>query len=387
MLSLRSSPVDWDIFCTVVDNFGDIGVTWRLARQLVRDANQRVRLWVDDLASFQRIAPALDPASPRQSLEGVDVLHWQGAPPAGIAPGRVVIEAFACELSPEWKAAMAAQQPPPLWLNLEYLSAEAWVEDCHGLPSPQPRLGLSKFFYFPGFTEKTGGLLCEQGLLAVRDAWLADEAEQERYWASLGLAPRVPGEKRISLFSYETPAIASLLTAWAGSGTPITALVPEGRALGEVARFLGLAAMKAGDMARQGALTVHALPMTDQAGYDRLLWACDLNIVRGEDSFLRAQWAGRPILWHIYHQDEGVHLVKLAAFLDRYCATLPEAAAQAMRRLCEGFNRDEQVAALWPAFAEMWPVLGEHALLWPKKVLINGDLLTRLVQFSENRLQ
>ena len=27
--------VTWDIFCSVVDNFGDIGVTWRLARQLV----------------------------------------------------------------------------------------------------------------------------------------------------------------------------------------------------------------------------------------------------------------------------------------------------------------------------------------------------------------
>ncbi|WP_187492385.1 elongation factor P maturation arginine rhamnosyltransferase EarP, partial [Pantoea agglomerans] len=24
--------VTWDIFCTVVDNYGDIGVTWRLAR-------------------------------------------------------------------------------------------------------------------------------------------------------------------------------------------------------------------------------------------------------------------------------------------------------------------------------------------------------------------
>jgi uncharacterized repeat protein (TIGR03837 family) len=387
MLSLRSSPVDWDIFCTVVDNFGDIGVTWRLACQLVHDANQRVRLWVDDLASFQRIAPALDPAATRQRLEGVDILHWQGALPADIAPGRVVVEAFACQLPPEWEAAMAQQQPPPLWLNLEYLSAEAWVEGCHGLPSPQPRLGLTKFFYFPGFTKKTGGLLCEQGLLAARDAWLADEAGLARYWASLGLPARQAGEKRISLFCYLTPAITGLLAAWAGGASPITALVPEGKALEEVARFFGRSSLAVGDWVRQGALAVKVLPMTDQAGYDRLLWACDMNIVRGEDSFLRAQWAGRPMVWHIYHQEEGVHLVKLAAFLERYCKGLPDAAALAMRRLCEGFNRDEDVAALWPAFAEMLPVLGQHALIWPENVLKNGDLLSRLVQFSENQLQ
>jgi uncharacterized repeat protein (TIGR03837 family) len=178
-----------------------------------------------------------------------------------------------------------------------------------------------------------------------------------------------------------------LLAAWAGGASPITALVPEGKALEEVARFFGLSSLAVGDWVRQGALAVKVLPMTDQAGYDRLLWACDMNIVRGEDSFLRAQWAGRPMVWHIYHQDEGVHLVKLAAFLERYCKGLPDAAALAMRRLCEGFNRDEDVAALWPAFAEMLPVLGQHALIWPENVLKNGDLLSRLVQFSENQLQ
>ena len=42
----------WDIFCTVIDNYGDIGICWRLARQLRVDDGQRVRLWVDDLTSF-----------------------------------------------------------------------------------------------------------------------------------------------------------------------------------------------------------------------------------------------------------------------------------------------------------------------------------------------
>ena len=47
--------LSWDIFCTVVDNYGDIGVCWRLARQLAAEHGFAVRLWVDDLASFARL--------------------------------------------------------------------------------------------------------------------------------------------------------------------------------------------------------------------------------------------------------------------------------------------------------------------------------------------
>jgi uncharacterized repeat protein (TIGR03837 family) len=387
MVSLRAHPVDWDIFCTVIDNFGDIGVTWRLARQLVRDAGQRVRLWVDDLESFRRIAPGLDPALMRQTIAGVEIWRWRDAPPDGMAPGRVVIEAFACQLPAGWEAAMAASKPAPVWLNLEYLTAEDWIDGCHGLPSPQPRLGLTKHFFFPGFSETSGGLLCEHGLLDEREAWLGDTTEQLRYWASLGLPLRAAGELRVSLFCYESPSLISLLTAFAAGATPITALVPEGRALADVARFLKRAELAAGEQVKKGALTVKVLPMTGQVGYDHLLWACDLNLVRGEDSFLRAQWAGRPMLWHIYRQDEGAHLVKLDAFLDRYTEPLPAAAGQAMRQLCQAFNRDEDVSALWPAFAGSLPELAQHARDWPQIALKNGDLVTRLVQFCENRIQ
>jgi uncharacterized repeat protein (TIGR03837 family) len=154
-----------------------------------------------------------------------------------------------------------------------------------------------------------------------------------------------------------------------------------------VARFFSRDGLAAGAQLKQGALTVKVLPMTDQAGYDKLLWACDLNLVRGEDSFLRAQWAGRPMLWHIYRQDEGAHLVKLDAFLERYTAALPTGAGRAMRQLCLAFNRDEDVGALWPAFAASLPELAQHARTWPQIALKNGDLVTRLVQFCENRIQ
>ncbi len=287
-------PFDWDIFCCVVDNFGDIGVTWRLARQLKREGNiaahgneVQVRLWVDDLASFARICPGLDPAQDGQWVDGIYIQHWHETLPSDMTPAKVVIEAFACELPAPFIELMASQPSPPCWINLEYLSAESWVEDCHGLASPQ-RVGnqsLNKYFFFPGFTAKTGGLLCERDLIAERELWQQDDAGLAAYWASLGLPPKQENELRVSLFTYESDALKSLVESWCQSATPVTLLLPLGRSLNDVLTGAGLAdaipAAQAGDLLHSGNLTIKLLPMTDQAGYDRLLWSCDLNLVRG----------------------------------------------------------------------------------------------------------
>src|SRR5690606_21632978 len=139
------------------------------ARELVARHGVAVRLWVDDWASFARLCPAVAGRSEAQ-VEGVEVRLWTSAFAAvDIEPAEVVIEAFACELPEAQVAAMARRSPPPLWINLEYLSAEDWVGGCHGLASPHPRLPLVKHFFFPGFGADTGGLLREAGLLAARD--------------------------------------------------------------------------------------------------------------------------------------------------------------------------------------------------------------------------
>ena len=161
---MKAQHSHWDLFCTVVDNFGDIGICWRLARQLVHEFRKPVHLWVDDLPSFQRICPELDPFASRQQLHGVEIHHWNAATLQGYQPGQLVIEAFACELPEVVIQAMSRAQPKPLWLNLEYLSAEPWIDDCHGLPSHQGSLGLDKYFFFPGFTPRSGGLICEHSL-------------------------------------------------------------------------------------------------------------------------------------------------------------------------------------------------------------------------------
>ena len=153
---MGAMQLHWDIFCRVIDNHGDIGVCWRLARQLASEQGKAVRLWVDDLGSLKPMSPVVDVQSDRQICEGVEIRRWT----KNIAfdlPGEVVIEAFACELPINYLQAMAEMVPKPCWINLEYLTAESWVDGYHGLASPHPFLPLVKYFYFPGFTVASGG--------------------------------------------------------------------------------------------------------------------------------------------------------------------------------------------------------------------------------------
>ena len=381
-------PRQWDIFCTVVDNFGDIGVTWRLAKQLAHEFDQHVRLWVDDMASFSRICPELQPQVHQQQCQGVEIIHWSSNFPTEWQPGDVVIEAFACELPPSAKQSMSLRQPAPLWLNLEYLSAESWIDECHGLPSLQ-RNGLNKYFFFPGFSQRSGGLICEHSLTSQRQQWQGSSSSRDELFRGYGL-PRLPAETRyISIFTYESEALPALLNHWRDGKDPVCCLIPQGRALNSIYPWLGVDHLIAGDLWQQGSLTILILPMTDQNGYDRLLWSCDFNLVRGEDSFLRAQWACRPFLWHIYPQADEAHLEKLTAFLQLYGQNLSSTCYNALISLCVSYDRGQgnEAVAAWKIVEQHAAELQEHAQSWPHHALAGGDLASRLVQFSEKRLK
>ncbi len=372
----------WDIFCRVVDNYGDIGVTWRLARQLVAEHGAEVRLWVDDLVALTRICPEADAELAVQRLSGVEVCHWALAWQS-IEPADVVIEAFACELPADYVAAMAASPTAILWLNLEYLSAENWVEGCHGLPSMQGN-GLQKFFFFPGFTAGTGGLLREGDLLGARDALQEDADARQRLLESMGVRPAA-GARLISLFAYENAALSGWLDALASDASPSHLLVPEGRILGDLQHWLGQP-IEAGTLAERGVLSVQVLPFMQQDQYDALLWCCDLNLVRGEDSFVRAQWAGRPLVWHIYPQQEGAHWDKLEAFMALYCQDLSAEASAALQGLWRAWNGSEPMAQGWSAWLQCRDELTAHAQAWAKRQAVRADLAAALVQFYRNWL-
>ena len=357
----------WDIFCQVIDNYGDLGVCWRLASQLGA-RGQQVRLWVDDARALSWMAP--------QGSPGVQVLPWpQQAPADGV--GDVLIEAFGCEITPEFIAACAYQQraggQKTLWINLEYLSAESYVERCHRLPSPVmsgPGAGLTRWFFYPGFTPATGGLLREPDLLQRQQHF---HTHQRAAWrVRHGVAPEALA---ISLFCYEP----TLLHAW-------LAQLAQRPAQGEAAAHLlvtagrASAAVAATTVATQ--LTISQLAHCSQTAFDELLWACDLNCVRGEDSLVRALWAGQPLVWHIYPQHDDAHHAKLQAFLDWLQA--PPSLRQfhwlwnGLPGSADSTPERSDFPVLDSATLHSWRECIQHAR---QRLLAQPDLLTQLLGF------
>ena len=341
----------WDLFCRVVDNLGDAGICWRLATGLAA-RGQAVRLWIDNPAPLAHLAPA--------GCEDVQVLHWLGGP-TSLAPQDVVVEAFGCDPPPDFVARMAARPLPPRWLNLEYLSAEPFVDRSHGLPSPQqagPGRGLVKHFFYPGFTPATGGLLREPGLMDLRARF-----DRSAWLAAQGLVLQ-PGERVVTLFAYANPGLPALLALLATR--PTLLLLPQGPSQQQA---LGLPLPPG--------LRLAALPWLPQTEFDPLLWAADLNFVRGEDSIVRAHWAGAPMVWHVYPQHDGAHAAKLHALLARLLAGAPPALAA-------------DVTALWCAWNGLpggaWVLPDSTAWAtqlrgWRASLLAQQDLVSQLLGF------
>ncbi|MBS0492929.1 MAG: elongation factor P maturation arginine rhamnosyltransferase EarP [Proteobacteria bacterium] len=352
----------WDIFCQVIDNYGDIGVCWRLAAQLGARGHQ-VRLWADDASALAWMAP--------RGAAGVQLLPWPEAAPAD-GPGDVVVEAFGCEIAPGFIAAIArhagAKGQKPLWINLEYLSAEDYVERCHRLPSPLmsgPGKGLTRWFFYPGFTPHTGGLLREPDLAARQAAF-----ERQAWRTGHGIAP---DDLAVSLFCYEPPALGPLLDLL-GQRNDARLLVTPGRAHAAVLNEISLQPLHS----KREQLSISYLNPCPQPAFDELLWACDLNFVRGEDSLVRALWAGQPFVWQIYPQHDDAHHAKLQAFLDWLQAPA------SLRRWHALWNGLEQLAApaalplLDATTLDEWRVCVQAART---RLLAQPDLLTLLMGF------
>ena len=363
----------WDVYCRVVDNHGDAGVCWRLAADLA-SRGIAVRLWIDDARALAWMAP--------DGRTGVDVRRWPVSDEAlaivDAEPATVVIEAFGCGLPEPCLRQMAHAHPhaaAPVWINLEYLSAEPYVERNHRLPSLQGSgtgRGLTSWYFYPGFTAGTGGLLREADLMQrqatfSRDSWLADH----------GIAPQ-SGERLVSLFCYANPNLPALLHAL--SARPTLLLTTPGHATEQVTQAI------AGSGAPHN-VRIQALPWLTQTDYDPLLWSCDLNFVRGEDSLVRAIWAGRPFLWQIDPQHDGAHAAKLATLLTQASQTADPPLAAAIRRAAWRWNglsatEDADAWALLnsPPSMSAW---GELCAAWGTELQTQPDLATQLMAFAD----
>lgn len=378
---------NWDIFCRVVDNFGDAAVCWRLARQLTAAHQAAVRLWIDDVSPLHALCHEVTRGVAQQTVGGITVCAW---PPEWrpVVTADVVIEAFGCGLPDPYVAAMAQSRPYPLWIVLEYLSAEGWTSRHHGLPSPHPSSGMPRYFFFPGFARDTGGVLREDDFAERRAAF--DSEAREALWRRLGFA--VPSEDAtvISVFCYAGAPLSTLLASWEHSVSSIVAAIPHGKTDAVVAAHFGeRGALRAGQGLKRGNLEVRVLPFVEQPAYDELLWSCDCNFVRGEDSFVRAQWAGLPLVWQAYPQADAAHERKLEAFLDLYCASLPQHIAAPVRDLWRAWNGAAGVTVhdAWSHFWAHRVQLAEHGRAWAAQLAAGPELAATLAQFCAGRLK
>ncbi|WP_114638181.1 elongation factor P maturation arginine rhamnosyltransferase EarP [Polynucleobacter necessarius] len=352
----------WDIFCQIVDNYGDTGVCWRLARSLSSLHGQEVRIFCDDLPTLNLLASGVEPAI----VQKIDLLPWEASFSNSRHPVQtpdVVIEAFGCDLPERYLAGLFVAPIKPIIINLEYLSAEPWIADFHAKASPQSH-GIAKYFFFPGFQDEVGGLLIDP---VPPEGYLVAEKIPEDLkpvWSQLR-----PGAKRISIFCYPGAPLRKWLESLSSLGDNVDVILAHGHA--EQLNLYGEQPLHLPTN-----VLLRSMPFVSQDEYDWVLSQCDFNIVRGEDSFVRAQLAGKPFIWHIYPQEDRAHEVKLAAFLDLYL---------------ENANQDLRLATItamtwampseWLESIDAWQT---HAKTWRSQLLQkqgDGGLAARLLRF------
>lgn len=366
----------WHVYCAIVDNFGDIGVCWRLARQLVHERGQTVTLWVDRWEPARAIIPGLPEAPAQAVMEGIVVRPWSEVGAGDDLIGDVLVEGFGCALPPATLTQLAARERKPVWINLEYFSAEAWVPGFHLGSGDDPATRATRWFFFPGVGPNTGGMLRERDLIAERDAWQAS-GQADALLARLG-APRSHGRLCALCFAYA----GAPYRAWLGA-------LEHERSAPVSVWLCGLSSQTGvtlTERAHRPGLHFADLPFVSQPDFDRLLWAADLAIVRGEDSLARALWSGRPFIWNIYPQAQAAHHPKLEAWLGVYTDGFPPAlrdAYVAAHRAWNGIIPADALGSAWSSLMRQWPAWQAHSRSRSADFAKNGDLVSRLMRFVE----
>jgi uncharacterized repeat protein (TIGR03837 family) len=364
-MSVMHDPLHCAIYCRVIDNFGDIGVCWRLARELAKRYGWSVRLVVDDISSWERLAGEAGAIVAHQDALGIKIECWPGM--GHSVAMDIVIEAFACELPIDVHKAMIQQAEAPVWINLEYFATEEWAQSCHGLSSPHPP--LTKHFFFPGLVPGTGGVIQELDYDSSRDMTVSNSAQDQLEML------------KVFVFCYPTLALEMLVLAIENSRCKTRLTLAPG-----IARDDLLARIRP---ERLEFVQITLAPFVPQTMFDDFLWKSDLNFVRGEDSCVRAQLAGNPWVWQPYRQDEDAHHAKRAALEERLCAGAPSGAALAWRALQDAWNADEpskiDIDHAWSGWLNHREALALVAAQWSSKMRAQPDLCHNLFEFVHAR--
>lgn len=390
----KQSTPTFDIFCSVIDNFGDAGVCWRFCRELhLALPDSQIRLFCNDFVTLNRIENQLDISLSEQVLDAITIIHINSLTPqrcASIIPADVVIEAFGCEL-PE--AIMPyVNQHTSLVINLEYLTAEAWAVGYHKTPSPLPTLKPEKYFYMPGFLPGTGGVLIDSGMLKRSASVRASRNEILR---SLVIAPfrdQMPlttsGSPVLvgTIFTYETD-FSGLCSALRETTQPfLIMLCGEKTHHSFLETVFGLPI----DVSAftLGASMVVMVPWLSQTAYEDLLLCADFNIVRGEDSLLRAIQCGVPFLWQAYPQENDRHLEKSDALCNIFGQWLSnQSVRESYIKHVSALNTTNVQTGLrgsavdYLAFLNSLPNLAEGSAGFCEYCISESDLVKKFISF------
>lgn len=366
-------PIFW-LFCTVIDNFGDIGVSWRLANEIQKRFNAEVHLWLDNPAALHTIVP-----KPNQypihlhTWQEKHNIHYQS-----LSLPHVIIETFACTL-PE-NVLNLIKTHSIIWLNWEYLSAEDWAVRSHAMLSLQHN-GSAKYFWQMGFTENTGGLLRE-----------ANYTRQHQHSSNIH-THHTHHTLRFYLFGYHSPIWAKWFECWQECNQTIEIQLSGTQIIHSLknSQWLPEKALIDHPQYHKGCLKLTHLPFVPQEEFDKLLWSNDILFIRGEDSFVRAQYTGKPFFWHIYPQQQLIHLEKLHAFWQRTpIYQQPNPIQTAFHALSEELNGGTQLSN--EKRIHHWQTLFQHLTQWQQlsqqwqnNLLQQTDAVTRLKEWLSSQ--
>ena len=335
------------IVCKVIDNFGDAGFSLRLAKALA-ERGHSVDLFHDDSATFRALYPTPD----NGNLKLIDAIKTN-IETEGLQKPDLILEPFGTsseQTAYRFDLVLKRQFPKTPWLLIDYLSSEKWIESFHLSNSIDPNTGHVTTFFYPGFTEQTGGLIhCD-------------------YPRHLAGKPLLTNKTclRVFVFAYPNAPIRGLINT-------CNSLNSQGNEIS-----IGLAG---NSLTLEPDDCASAIPFVAQSEFDKLLAQYDMLFVRGEDSFVRAQLAGKPFIWQIYPTEDNAHFEKLACFFDLYANGLGADCKLALWNswlAWNGVNTHGDFEMIWMALLPHLPELDVHAMKWQSRIL-NGKELVKEV--------
>ena len=291
------------VLCKVVDNFGDIGVVWRLCCQLLNQIKKenltsKINLIVDDLASFNKICNSVDFSKSFQVIDEINIYNWNDEKLCYDEFSKndgenlsVILEVFQCG-RPLWMEKILFEEKLNRTVQIimiDYLTAEKYAEDFHCLQSLTRSSKVEKVNFMPGFTNKTGGLIIDSE------------------WKNLS---EYNNNKTLLCFTYDRNWDA-LANACKKSKNIKNVLLAPGKGFESLKKSFSC------NFVKDSNLKIEELCFMNQNEWDKMLKNCGVLFIRGEESMSRACLSGIPFVWHAYPQSDEYQLVKVRALLER----------------------------------------------------------------------